>query len=81
MTHCVQVNVMRNTGQKEPVLRSQRHRLPQRLVRWLFGTQADVLVLVPGKTVDSVLIREIGKERSLHEIREIGKELSPHEAV
>ena len=67
MTHSVQVNVTRDTGQKEPILRSQRRKLPQRLLRWLFGAQTNVLVLVPGKTVDSVLIREIGKDGNTHE--------------
>lgn len=67
MTHSVQVNVTQDTGQKEPILRSQRRKLPQRLLRWLFGAQTNVLVLVPGKTVDSVLIREIGKDGNTHE--------------
>ena len=67
MTHCVQVNVTRSTGQREPILSSQHRKLPLRFIRWLIGPQADVLVLVPGKTVDSVLIREIGKEGSPHE--------------
>ena len=67
MTHSVQVNVTQDTGQKEPILRSQRRKLPQRLLRWLFGAQTSVLVLVPGKTVDSVLIREIGKDGNAHE--------------
>ena len=67
MTHSVQVNVTRDTGQKEPILRSQRRKLPQRLLTWLFGAQMNVLVLVPGKTVDSVLIREIGKDGNKHE--------------
>ena len=67
MTHSVQVTVTRDTGQREPVLRSQHRKIPQRLINWLFGRQMDVLVLVPGKTVDSVLIREIGKEGPPHE--------------
>ena len=67
MTHSVQVNVTRESGRSEPVLRSQRRWLPQRLIRWLFGGQTEVLVLLPGKTVDSVLIREIGKEGTTHE--------------
>ena len=67
MTHSVQVNVTQDTGQKEPILRSQHRRLPQRLLRWLFGAQTSVLVLVPGKTVDSVLIREIRKDGNTHE--------------
>ena len=67
MTHSVQVNVTQDTGQKEPILRSQQRKLPQRLFRWLFGAQTSVLVLVPGKMVDSVLIREIGKDGNAHE--------------
>ena len=67
MTHSIQVNVTRDTDQKEPVLRSLRRKMPQRLARWLFGSQFDVLVLVPGRTVDSVLIREVGKDGSSHE--------------
>ncbi|MDO5139129.1 MAG: hypothetical protein Q4D71_11825 [Oscillospiraceae bacterium] len=62
MTHSVQVNVTGDTGQKEPILRSRHRKLPQRLLRWMFGAQTNVLVLMPGRTVDSVLIRETGKE-------------------
>lgn len=64
MNHCVQVNVTQESGQKEPVLRSRHQRLSRRLMRWLCGRQEDVLVLVPGKSVDSVVIREIGKEKT-----------------
>ena len=67
MTHSVQINVARDTGQKDYVLRCQQRKISQRLIRWLFGAKAEVLVLVPGKSVDSVLIREIGKEGTPHE--------------
>ena len=67
MTHRVQVNVVRDTGQKDSVLRSKRMRISQRLMKKLFGEKADVLVLVPGESVESVVIQEKRKEGETRE--------------
>ncbi len=67
MTHRVQVNVVRDTGQKDSVLRSRRMRISRRLMKKLFGEKADVLVLVPGESVESVVIQEKRKEGETRE--------------
>ncbi len=67
MTHRVQVNVVRDTGQKDSVLRSKRMRISRRLMKKLFGEKADVLVLVPGESVESVVIQEKRKEGETRE--------------
>ena len=67
MTHRVQVNVVRDTGQKDSVLRSKRMRISRRLMKMLFGEKADVLVLVPGESVESVVIQEKRKEGETRE--------------
>ena len=67
MTHRVQVNVVRDTGQKDSVLRSKRIRISRRLMKKLFGEKADVLVLVPGESVESVVIQEKRKEGETRE--------------
>ena len=61
MQHSVQVQVKREPRQGESVLRSLNRRLPQRLLRWLLGESADVLVLVPGQSVESIVIRQHGE--------------------
>ena len=67
MTHRVQVNVVRDTGQKDSVLRSKRMRISRRFMKKLFGEKADVLVLVPGESVESVVIQEKRKEGETRE--------------
>ena len=62
MTHRLQVNMTRDTGQPARVLRSHRRKIPNRLMKLLFGGMSDVLVLVPGDSVSAVVIHEDRKE-------------------
>ena len=62
LKHRVRINVCDDSGHKQPVLKSGTARLPQRLLKWLFGDFSEVLVLTPGKTVDEVEIHELPTE-------------------
>ena len=62
LKHRVQINVARdNCNQKNAVIKCGIRRLPQRLLKFLFGGFAEVLVLAPGRSVQSVEIHEINK--------------------
>ena len=65
--HRIKINILDTRGRRRPVLKSHALRLPNRLLRLLFGDFSEVLVLSPGKTVDIV---------EIHEIKEVD-----HEAV
>ena len=59
LKHKVTINVTDPTGKKATVLRSASRRIPERLVRFLFGDFTQVYLLAPGQTVESVDIREV----------------------
>ena len=62
LKHKVQINVARDNGnQKNAVIKSGIRRVPQRLLKFLFGGFTEVLVLAPGRSVQSVEIHEIEK--------------------
>lgn len=46
-------------GEKKQVLRGAVMRLPQRFIRWLFGDYSQVYLLDPGKSVQSVDVKEV----------------------
>ena len=46
-------------GEKKQVLRGAVMRLPQRFIHWLFGDCSQVYLLDPGKSVQSVDVKEI----------------------
>ncbi len=56
LKHRVRINIADARGEREPVIRSDVITLPGRLLRWLFGDTAEVLVLQPGQSVTSVEI-------------------------
>jgi len=58
LQHRVQINVAHKGGGNQQVLKSRGKRMPERLLRLLFGQYSEVLILNPGKTVRSVEIHE-----------------------
>lgn len=64
LSHKIRINVVEDDGEKETVLQGGICRLPYRLLRLIFGDMAEVMVLKPGSSVDSVEIFRTGtKER------------------
>ena len=57
MKHRITINV-----DHKNVLRAAELRLPQRLVRFLFGDFTQVYLLTPGQSVESVDVREVVHE-------------------
>ena len=49
--HRVRINVADRNGNQQNVLESRKLRVPQRILRLLFGDFCEVLVLTPGKSV------------------------------
>ena len=43
LKHRIRINVCDEHGRRQPVLRSGTARLPQRLLKWLFGDFCEVL--------------------------------------
>ena len=56
--HTVRIHVARPEGNL-PVLRSGIRHIPRRLIHFLFGDCAEVLILKPGQSVRTVEIREM----------------------
>lgn len=61
LRHRVIINVSDPGGGKRNVLKGADVKLPARLLRFLFGEFTQVYLLVPGQTVESVDIREVGE--------------------
>lgn len=59
LKHKVIINVSDTNGKKLNVLRGASMRLPQRIVKFLFGDYTQVYLLAPGQTVESVDVKEI----------------------
>ena len=55
--HTVRIHVAHPDGNL-PVVKSGIRHIPRRLIRFLFGDCAEVLVLKPGETVKTVEIKE-----------------------
>lgn len=64
LKHKVRINVTDDDGKKQVVLQGGLRHLPQRIVKWLFGSNTEILVLKPGQSIESVEIREVGGEKS-----------------
>lgn len=60
MKHQIVVNVTENDGRKNTVLKGDKITLPHKIMKLLFGGGQKVLVLVPGDSVESVSIKEVG---------------------
>lgn len=59
LRHKIRINVSDGKGRQQEVLESRRIRLPQRLLRLLFGDFSEILVLTPGKSVAGVEIEQL----------------------
>ncbi len=59
LKHKVIINIADRRGQKTTVLKGADVRLPQRLLKFLFGDFTQVYLLSPGQTVESVDVKEI----------------------
>ena len=59
MKHKVTINVTDDKGDKIGLLCGARMCLPRKLVKWLFGEYTQVYLLDPGKTVESVNVKEV----------------------
>lgn len=60
LKHKVRINIADREGNKQEVLQSTHVRLPERLLRFLFGDWKQVLVLIPGESVEGITIQEVG---------------------
>ncbi len=59
--HKVRINVKNEQGSKERLLEGADLRLPQRLIRFLFGDFTTVYLLKPGQNIESVEVREVNE--------------------
>ena len=64
MKHRVRINVTDKATAKKRVLEGADRRLPQRLLRFLFGDFQQVYLLSPGQSVESVEIQEVKPEEA-----------------
>ena len=66
--HTVRIHVAPPDGNL-PVVKSGIRHIPRRLIRFLFGDCAEVLVLKPGETVKTVEIKEVKGEAKHETVR------------
>lgn len=59
LKHKVQINVANKNGEKQRVVSGATLRLPQRLLKMIFGDFCEVLVITPGKSVEGIEIKEV----------------------
>lgn len=59
MKHQVIINVVKDNGEKVPVVKGVIRYLPRKIVEWLFGEYTQVYLLKPGETVSSVDVVEV----------------------
>ncbi len=64
LKHRVRINIADTNGVREPVIRSDVITLPGRILHWLFGEPARVMVLMPGDSVKHVVISEDREEET-----------------
>lgn len=57
--HKVIINVTDENGDKIEVLRGGQLKLPQKIIKFLFGDYRQVFLLDPGQSVQSVDVREL----------------------
>ena len=62
MKHKICINVSRRDGEHETVLKSGQATIRDRLLTFLFGKPNDVILITPGRTVETVEIRELPME-------------------
>ena len=61
MKHKVVINVSSGNKQKAPVLKAALLTLPRGIVQFLFGEYTQIYLISPGKTIESVNIKEVQK--------------------
>ncbi len=61
MKHKVSIRVGRNDTDGSEVVKSGSRTIRSKLLSFLFGEKVGVLVLTPGKTVETVEIRELAE--------------------
>ena len=59
--HKVIINVTDETGNNVKVLRGGQLKLPQKIIKFLFGDYRQVFLLDPGQSVESVDVKEVRK--------------------
>lgn len=59
LRHKVQINIANRNGDKQKVVSGTTLRLPQRLLKMVFGDFTEVLVISPGRTVEGIEIKEV----------------------
>ena len=59
--HKVIINVSDEKGGKMEVLRGGQLKLPQKIIKFLFGDYRQVFLLDPGQSVESVDVKEVRK--------------------
>ena len=61
LKHKVCINVARPDGKNINVIRGGEKTIRSRLLNFLFGEKVGVFVLTPGRTVETVEIREVAR--------------------
>jgi len=62
MVHKVQINVAEEDGKNLKILNSRCRKISHRLLHLLLGDFSQVLILKPGKTIQTIEIKEIEGE-------------------
>lgn len=67
LKHKVTINVAKPNGKKSSVIQSSRKTIRTRMLDFLFGKKASLLVITPGDSVETVEIKEIKEGGAGHE--------------
>ena len=67
LKHKVTINVAKSGGERSPVIESSRRTIRTRMLDFLFGKKASLLVITPGDSVETVEIKEIKEGGVVHE--------------
>ena len=67
LKHKVTINVARPGGERSSVIQSSRKTIRTRMLDFLFGKKASLLVIAPGDSVETVEIKEIKEGGVGHE--------------
>ena len=59
LKHSVHINVLRPSGERDPVLQSGRTSIRSRVLNRLLGNKVGILVLMPGDSVGAIEVREV----------------------
>lgn len=59
MKHKINIKVADRSGQVKSVVSGATMTIPKKIITWLFGDMATIMVLTPGETVEAVEIHEV----------------------